>query len=535
MKLFILLFIIAYLNFGYGLEPIDWKEINSKEGNFSISVPNLPITSEEKTENVNGQKINKGTFTVVGKGIYYSISYYYTSHIPSKTLEGSYKSSVYVFSKEGYVEKESKNITLDKYFGKEFLLISKDGALAIRGRLYNIDNIEYSVLAGSKKENIYSQEINKFLESFKLLKDPSLTYKELFSSAKLLASSVVKIETFDDKGNFIQKGNGFLADNSEVFTLRKLLDKATSAVVTTSSGEIYQVKEIVAEYSEGEIISLRTDKQITSAKILPKALELSKVNDRLIIISNISSTKIAIAQFSTAYPLSKLNQTNQLTLIVNKNISELEQSFQGSPIINTDGKIIGITNSELLIEPSNQNPESTLLYGSSINFLLSENKLNPIQSIKDWLLARSKKEESKQTAVIGIAGGVIANKPITKETVPTDTKETVPTENSNKILPTITYDEESLRNLAIIKIEPEYPVEAKEKNIEGQVIVKILISEQGQILRAQAVSGNKLLQKAALDAAKKWEFKHPTLLSGKEEIPVKVSSQLTFSFNLKSN
>src|SRR5262245_34486534 len=85
-----------------------------------------------------------------------------------------------------------------------------------------------------------------------------------------------------------------------------------------------------------------------------------------------------------------------------------------------------------------------------------------------------------------------------------------------------------VRGNATVKAQPVYPAVAKRMQAAGSVQVQVLISEEGRVIEANAVSGHPLLLSAAVDAARKWVFK-PTKLNG---IPVKVQSVLTFVFAL---
>lgn len=75
---------------------------------------------------------------------------------------------------------------------------------------------------------------------------------------------------------------------------------------------------------------------------------------------------------------------------------------------------------------------------------------------------------------------------------------------------------------------PIYPPEAREKKVEGQVTVSIVIGEEGTVISARPTSGPELLQGAAKDAALKARF-HPTVVNGK---PAKVSGAMTYDFVL---
>lgn len=87
-----------------------------------------------------------------------------------------------------------------------------------------------------------------------------------------------------------------------------------------------------------------------------------------------------------------------------------------------------------------------------------------------------------------------------------------------------------IRGLATNRVSPEYPREAKEQNVEGDVTVQIIIDEEGKVVSAKATSGHELLQDVSVTAAKGWTFK-PFELDGK---PTRVSAELSFRFKLGS-
>jgi TonB family protein len=88
-----------------------------------------------------------------------------------------------------------------------------------------------------------------------------------------------------------------------------------------------------------------------------------------------------------------------------------------------------------------------------------------------------------------------------------------------------------LRGRAITLVKPVYPSVAKNLNILGEVKVQILISEDGHVMDAKAISGSPVLRPPAVEAAKKSVFQ-PTLVNG---IPVKAEGILTFVFDIRSH
>jgi TonB family protein len=73
---------------------------------------------------------------------------------------------------------------------------------------------------------------------------------------------------------------------------------------------------------------------------------------------------------------------------------------------------------------------------------------------------------------------------------------------------------------------PEYPAIARAAHASGDVQVKILIDEGGNVIEAEAVSGHPLLRAAAVSAAREAIFT-TTRLQGE---PVKVSGVLVYNF-----
>jgi TonB family protein len=75
-------------------------------------------------------------------------------------------------------------------------------------------------------------------------------------------------------------------------------------------------------------------------------------------------------------------------------------------------------------------------------------------------------------------------------------------------------------------VKPAYPPAAVPDKLQGQVIVRIVVSETGDVETAEVVSGNPVLANAAVDAAKQWKFK-PYIRNGQ---PVKAAVKLPFDF-----
>lgn len=83
----------------------------------------------------------------------------------------------------------------------------------------------------------------------------------------------------------------------------------------------------------------------------------------------------------------------------------------------------------------------------------------------------------------------------------------------------------------IKKVKASYPFDALKQQLQGQVLVRILISETGDVEKAEVISGNPVLADSAVNAVKQWKFT-PVLKNGK---PIKVSTTQTFNFAFSEN
>ena len=84
------------------------------------------------------------------------------------------------------------------------------------------------------------------------------------------------------------------------------------------------------------------------------------------------------------------------------------------------------------------------------------------------------------------------------------------------------YDEAAL----LERVEPIYPKEAIDKGIRGTVLLNVVRGKDGRVLRADVVSGNPILAKAARQAVMGWRFK-PYVLNG-EAIEKNMKIRITF-------
>jgi protein TonB len=69
--------------------------------------------------------------------------------------------------------------------------------------------------------------------------------------------------------------------------------------------------------------------------------------------------------------------------------------------------------------------------------------------------------------------------------------------------------------LLVNRVPPEYPEKARSKGIQGTVMLRATINCAGDMIDASVISGDPLLAKAAIKAAKRWRYR-PYVLQGRQ-------------------
>ncbi len=85
------------------------------------------------------------------------------------------------------------------------------------------------------------------------------------------------------------------------------------------------------------------------------------------------------------------------------------------------------------------------------------------------------------------------------------------------------------QNLAVTRVPPVYPEQAKKARIQGVVRLEATISPEGRVTNLKVISGHPLLVQSSLDAVRQWQYK-PTLLYG-EAVEVITTVDVNFTLN----
>src|SRR5215470_921712 len=80
----------------------------------------------------------------------------------------------------------------------------------------------------------------------------------------------------------------------------------------------------------------------------------------------------------------------------------------------------------------------------------------------------------------------------------------------------------------IHRVEPPYPMIAKQIRLQGTVLLRAMVGADGTIEQIQVISGHPILAQAARDAVRQWRYR-PYFLNG---IAIPVETEVTVKFNL---
>lgn len=80
-------------------------------------------------------------------------------------------------------------------------------------------------------------------------------------------------------------------------------------------------------------------------------------------------------------------------------------------------------------------------------------------------------------------------------------------------------------------VEPKYPLQARQMNVEGAVVLLAHIDKDGNVQDLQVLSGPDVLAAAAQEAVRQWRFR-PHLENGKA---VESEARVTVNFAISSH
>jgi len=232
-----------------------------------------------------------------------------------------------------------------------------------------------------------------------------LAQQELPALVKKVKPAVVLIYTYDSNGELLGQGSGFFVNaKGEVITNYHLLYGAYRGEVRTTQGMTHNIKGVIAEDIEGDLVKVVLD---TSDKTFPY-LRVSKrrpeEGEKVVVIGN----PLGLEQTVSDGIVSAVRDTPPYGNII-QITAPISAGSSGSPVVNMDGEVIGVVALQVR-------------EGQSLNFAIPGEKIVNIKLNKkvitlqeeQWrLIERRKYEEWRKSREIqtppetttGIGGG----------------------------------------------------------------------------------------------------------------------------------
>ena len=303
-----------------------------------------------------------------------------------------------------------------------------------------------------------------------------------------LRPAVVGVVSYDADGKAVARGSGFfVSERGDILTRRSLIPKeAVRAEVTTSDGKVYRLGRVVSADKESGIVRVLVENPPARVLPLPCATFGPQIGDSVVVLVGNSTG----AQGIRGVVVDASAGTFSIAISAP---GAAPGAASGSPVINARGQAVGI------VVAAPEAAENVIAYGTERFFTLYPRAaaFQPFGTIK----------EESNPGLTGKPGALLLGH-------------------------------------AVTRVAPAYPAVAKALKVDGTVMVRVIVDEDGNVSSAVAFSTNlqchsggadgvppaaeEALKQAAVEALRQWKFV-PSTFAGKK---VKGMGAVTLQFHL---
>jgi len=197
--------------------------------------------------------------------------------------------------------------------------------------------------------------------------------ENLTALIKEVSPSVVLVITYDEEGEELSGGSGFfISEDGDVITNRHVIQGAYYAEVKTADEKVYDVKEVLAEDKEGDLIRLSVDIPRDAVHVLGISDSLPEVGERVIVVGNPLGLEQTVSDgiVSAVREIPAFGNIIQIT-------APISSGSSGSPVVNMKGKAIGVASFQMV-------------EGQNLNFAIPGERVAELTSGKGQTFAERK-------------------------------------------------------------------------------------------------------------------------------------------------
>jgi tetratricopeptide (TPR) repeat protein len=149
--------------------------------------------------------------------------------------------------------------------------------------------------------------------------------------------SAVAIETFNSRGEKLARGSGFFIAPDRIVTNRHVIEGAYRAEIHMASGQVFQVRGVLAVDGEGDIALLQVDAPQGTVVPLEVVRTTPQEGESVVVIGNPFGLEGSVSNgiVSAVRDIPNFGRIIQIT-------APISPGSSGSPVVNMQGQVIGI-------------------------------------------------------------------------------------------------------------------------------------------------------------------------------------------------
>ncbi len=204
-----------------------------------------------------------------------------------------------------------------------------------------------------------------------VLSAPLLSQENLITIVKKIQPSVVTVITYKKTGEALGLGSGFwINEDGHVITNRHVLEGAYRAEIKIAGGRVFNVKKVVGEDEDGDLIRVSTDAPRNVVIPLTVSASFPEIAERVIVIGS----PLGLERTVTDGIVSAIRKSLGVGGKVLQISAPISPGSSGGPVVNIKGEVIGV---------------STFLFegGQNLNFAIPGERVTKLKPGKEKSIA----------------------------------------------------------------------------------------------------------------------------------------------------